>query len=512
MGRQRPRANLPQLADQRRAARDWFNTAAGDSPWPRDGPNQTRMAPAGLLAAAIFEIPSPGHRMKSIKFSKFWENLRSNYWFLPTLMAVGAIALAFVLLALDRADPTDIHGLGWIYQGGADGARAVLSVIAGSMVTVTATAFSITIVALQLASSHFGPRLLRNFMNDQGNQIVLGTFIATFIYCLLVLRTIRGENYQLFVPHLSVTVGVLLAIFSIGVLIYFINHASTIIQVSHVIADVSHDLEQVTDRLFPENLGHTVEDDEDGSADDIPTDFEASACAVPSKSTGYLQGIEDDSLMHLACQEDLLLRVQAYPGGFILQGSPLVLAYPADQVTPDIEARINQAFVLGRDLTKQQNVAFPIQQLVEIALRALSPAINDPFTAVRCIDRLADGLARLVGREFPSPYRYDQNHTLRIIAAPVKFETLADNAFSQIRQYGCADSVVAGRLLSAIAAIAPFARHPKQRYILQQHLEAIWHSSQRQLNYKQDLEDVEKKYRSALAALQHPQAPPKPIH
>ncbi len=450
--------------------------------------------------------------MKHIKLSKFWDNLRSSYWFLPTLMAAGAIALAFTLLAIDRSssiDISDMSAFSWIYQGGADGARAVLSVISGSMVTVAVTAFSITILALQLASSQFGPRLLRNFMQDQGNQIVLGTFIATFIYCLLVLRTIRGEDYQLFVPHLSVTVGVLLAMISIAVLIYFIHHASTIIQASHVIADVSHDLEQVTNHLFPQAVGHEL-DPQDEGAKDIPTDFEAAARPVRSKKAGYLQAIEDETLMELARHENLVLRVQAFPGVFVMTESPLVMAYPGDRITDDVEKRINRAFVMGRELTKQQNVAFPIEQLVEIALRALSPAVNDPFTAIRCIDRLADGLARLAGRERPSPYRYDQSLTLRVIAAPVKFETLAHIAFTQIRHYGSADSVVVSRLLAAIAAIAPFTRHSKQRYILQQHLEAIWQSSQQQLHQKQDLETVEQHYHTALAALQQPQPPVKP--
>lgn len=421
-------------------------------------------------------------------------------------MAAGAIVLAVSLLAVDRSKSFDIDALSWIYQGGADGARAVLSVIAGSMVTVTATAFSITIVALQLASSHFGPRLLRNFMQDQGNQIVLGTFIATFIYCLLVLRTIRGEDYQLFVPQLSVTVGVLLAILSIAILIYFIHHASTIIQVSHVIADVSHDLEQVTNRLFPESLGQDISelDQRADGVEDLPSNFEAAACPVRSQGRGYLQGIETETLMEVACRDNLLLRVEAFPGAFIMIGSPLVMAYPADRMTDAIANQINQAFMMGRELTKQQNVAFPIEQLVEIALRALSPAINDPFTAIRCIDRLAEGLARLAGRDLPSPYRYDQDHRLRVIAAPVDFETLADRAFNQIRQYGSADSVVVGRLLAAIAAIAPYTRHPNQRHVLQQHLDAIWQGSQQQLQQKHDLETVEEQYRLALAALQRP--------
>ncbi|MBD2258040.1 DUF2254 domain-containing protein [Pseudanabaena sp. FACHB-2040] len=447
--------------------------------------------------------------MRNIRLSKLWDTLQSSYWFLPTIMAVGAIALAFGLVALDRTTPKDVPGLSWLYQGGADGARAVLSAIAGSMATVAATAFSITIVALQLASSSFGPRLLRNFMQDQGNQIVLGTFIATFIYCLLVLRTIRGEDYQLFVPQLSVTVGVVLAIISIGVLIYFIHHASTIIQVSHVIAEVSHDLEQVTDRLFPENLGQNFQNQEDGS-EEIPGDFEANAYSVLATGTGYLQGIDDKTLMKIACQANLLLCLQTRPGEFILQKSPLVLVYPSDRISDKLEEHIRSAFLLGRDMTEQQDVAFPIEQLVEISLRALSPAINDPFTAIRCIDRLSAGLARLASREFPSPYRYDKSYKLRIIAEPVTFERLADTAFNQIRHYGCSDRMVASRLLDAIATVARFTRNSKQRYALQQHAEAVWSDSQRQLAQKQDLEAVEQHYQKALSALQRHQPLPTP--
>jgi len=162
------------------------------------------------------------------------------------------------MLTVDRTGGTP--NWWWIYTGGTDGARSLLSSVAGSMVSVVATAFSITMVALPLASSNFGPRLLRNFMQDTGNQIAIGTFIATFIYCLLVLRTIHGEGdgYSFFVPHLWVTVGTVLAIASMGVLIYFIHHASTIIQASHVITQVSDDLDKTIDRRFPEKIGHSA--------------------------------------------------------------------------------------------------------------------------------------------------------------------------------------------------------------------------------------------------------------
>ena len=176
-----------------------------------------------------------------IDLSKLWDSLHSSFWFIPTLMVAVAIALAFMTISLDEGDSEWFKTLGWIYTRGPDGARAILSTVAGSISSVATTAFSIVIVALQLASGQFDPRLLRNFMRDTGNQIVLGTFISTFIYCLLVLRTISDTEDSDFVPHISVTFAVVLAIASIAVLIYLIEHAATSIQAQHVIAAVDQE-------------------------------------------------------------------------------------------------------------------------------------------------------------------------------------------------------------------------------------------------------------------------------
>jgi uncharacterized membrane protein len=220
--------------------------------------------------------------MNNVKLGKLWDSLHSSYWFLPTVMTILAIALAFGMLALDRAGYYGpIEKWGWIYTGGAEGARSLLSSVAGSIITVAGTAFSITIVALQLAASNFGPRLLRNFMQDTGNQLVLGTFIGTFIYCLLILRTIQGEgdSYNQFVPQLAVTVGILVALVSIATLIYFIHHASTIIQAGHVISEVSADLDRATERLFPEKIGLSPSQSNQQVVE-IPADFDFVACPI----------------------------------------------------------------------------------------------------------------------------------------------------------------------------------------------------------------------------------------
>jgi len=438
--------------------------------------------------------------MKNVKLSKLWDSLHSSYWFIPTLMAVASIILAITMLTIDCTGNTP--NWKWIYTGGADGARAVLSSVASSMVSVVATAFSITIVALQLASSNFGPRLLRNFMQDTGNQIVLGTFIATFIYCLLVLRTIHagGEGYSLFVPQLSVTVGTGLAIVSIGVLIYFIHHASTIIQASHVITQVSGDLDKALDRLFPGKIGESQANNS-RPLGEIPANFDSEASPIKAIAEGYLQAIDDDELMKICRQYNLLVHLKTRPGKFIVKGSNLAMAFPKKEVTESLKQQINDAFILGQERTEYQDLKFPIDQLVEIALRAISPGINDPFTAIRCIDRLSAGLSRLAQRDFPSPYRYDHEDNLRVIVERVTFEELVNAGFNQIRQYSKSDVAVTIRLLEALACIATYTHNSKQREALCRQAEMILNSSRDQISQQQDQKDIQERYHQVIKAL-----------
>lgn len=370
------------------------------------------------------------------------------------------------------------------------------------MVSVAATSFSITIVALQLAAANFGPRILRNFMRDTGNQVVLGTFIGTFIYYLLVLRTIHGEGdgYSVFVPQLSVTVGMILAIISIGVLIYFIHHAATIIQASHVISEISADLNDAIKRLFPEKIGHSVPQHK-RSFGEIPTNFDAEALPIKVTKSGYIQAIDDEKLIKIACQQNLLFRLKYRPGKFVVKGSDLVIIFPEKRVNLQLTTQINDAFILGAERTEQQDVEFPINQLVEIALRAISPAVNDPFTAIRCIDRLSAGLSHLAQKDFPSPYRYDKDDNLRVIADPVTFAGLTDAAFNQIRQYSTSDVAVTIRLLEAIASIAPFTRNKKDRAALLRHADMIQRGSHEGVSEELDRKVVEARYQVAIKAL-----------
>lgn len=300
-------------------------------------------------------------------------------------------------------------------------------------------------------------------------------------------------------PQISVTVGILLAIASMGVLIYFIHHASSIIQASHVIQNVSDDLNKATARLFPEKIGHN----QTQLSVEIPNSFEEEAQPIPARKTGYLQAIDDEELMKIACKYDLLLRVKFAPGKFIVKGSDLVMVFPGERVNQKIIKQINNAFILGKERTEQQDVEFPIQQLVEIALRAISPAVNDPFTAIRCIDRLSAGLSGLAPRNFPSPYRYDSDRKLRVIKEPLTFEHLVDQAFNQIRRYAQADVAVTARLLEAIATIATYTINPEQKLVLKRHAEMILRGSQQKLPEEQDRKDIQKRYNTVMKALEN---------
>lgn len=244
---------------------------------------------------------------------EYWERLRSSFWFVPGILTGAAVALASVTVALDESVTVGewMAGQSWAYTGGAEGASLVLSTVAGSMITIAGVVFSMTLVALSLASSQLGPRLLRNFMRDTRNQVVLGTFIATFVYCLLVLRTIRRAEEAFFVPHLSVTIGVLLALVSLGVLIYFIHHVSVSIQADEVVARVNHELIHGINRLFPESMGRgNTRTAAEVAGARLPEAFDREARPVGAAEDGYLQSVDPDALMELATQENALFRLE----------------------------------------------------------------------------------------------------------------------------------------------------------------------------------------------------------
>ncbi len=435
----------------------------------------------------------------------FWYTISSSFWFLPALMVSSSILLSFIMIYLDAnvIKISWIESLGWIYENKPEGARALLSTVAGSMITVAGVVFSITIVALTLASTQYGPRLLGNFMRDKGNQVVLGTFIATFTYCLLILRTIRGGEDSSFVPHLSVTIGVLFAIFSISVLIYFIHHAATSIQASNVISGVSKNLEYTIDRTYPERIGQGKSDPPDwwNAPNELPPDFEDNLYSVLASESGYLRTIDNIGILDIAIGEDLILKVENHPGDFIVKGSPIVRGWPGNQVDSEIQSKIRGTLLIGNKRTSEQDTEFAIDQLVEIAIRALSPGINDPFTAIMCIDHLSVALSRVAVRSAPSSLRYDENNKLRVIAKPKTFDDLLNSAFNQIRQYGRTSVSVTIRLLESLIVIASNTQREKDYESIRRHAEMIKRGSDEGLPEKLDRRDVDQRYTQLMNIL-----------
>ncbi len=352
------------------------------------------------------------------------EKLRSSYWFVPSLMTVAAVITAVLCLKSDQARGyKPIENAWFVFGGGADGARAVLSAIASSVITVAGTTFSVTIASFSMTAAQFGPRLLRSFLRDRGNQIVLGTFTGTFLYCLLVLRTVRGGDNDTIVPHISVTVGVGLAILSLSVLIFFIHHATQSIQVAHVVDLTASELEGAIRRLFPKRQGQPAPTPPAGSKRGEP---------VRADTSGYVEAIEAEALLKIAAERDLTLTVISRPGDYVIAGMPLLLVDPpADE---SCASRICNAFALGRRRTPQQDAVFAFLQMADIALRALSPSLNDPLTANMCLDRITSAVCLLGQRSLPEPVRTSESRRGRLIAYPYKYSDLIEAAYHHIAQ------------------------------------------------------------------------------
>lgn len=386
-------------------------------------------------------------------------------------MAIVAGAGAIWTLRIDSAGDTDwLQEIGWFWSGGPDGARAVLSTIAGSVMTVVSIVFSITIAALAQTSSQFGPRVLRNFTSDWGNQFVLGAFIATFIYCLLVLRTVRSVEENQFVPYLSVNIGIALVITTLGVLIYFIHHITQRIQVENVIAEIGHDFAAALPRLFPKEIGQPASD-----AEVQPPTEEAweEAILVPAPRNGYVQRVDDSKLMRIADGYDLLIKLEKRPGDFVIVDTPLLRVLAPAKAEERWRKQLQASFTIGANRTPYQDVGYSLQQAVEIAALALSPGVNEPFTAITCIHWLGTALRGILLHNHASPWRYNETGCLRVIAHPVTFGELSAAIFDQIRIYGSTNPLVIVQLLRMIASLAPHLQCEEDRWVLIAHVHQI---------------------------------------
>jgi uncharacterized membrane protein len=395
--------------------------------------------------------------------------LRYSFWFVPALMSLAFATVS--LLLTETTVSVSLPNVPWVDSLGQQGIRDLLVMIASSMITVATTAFSIIIVALQLASGQLGPRLLRNFIKDRGNQIVFGTFLGTFVYSALLLRRVgdnAGSGTQ--PPDLAIFLALLFGLSAVGVLIYFIHHAALSIQKDSVIARVSEELVNSLEKLYPKTIGNEPPFNASGTAQHLPerlaTPWEDSY-DLTLAGGGYIQAVDAVKLMKLTVKHNLQVYLIKRPGEFVNHDAAVAQIRPHDAVTPRLARALGDVFILGSERTAQQDVAFVFEQLVEIAIRALSPGTTDSFTAIRCVDRLSDALSLVARTPVPSPYRFDSDGTLRVVTKPVSFDVLVNLVLFPVAEAAARHTNVVVRLFDSICEIgdACTQRH-EQRSLL----------------------------------------------
>lgn len=403
------------------------------------------------------------------RLNQLWEKLRGSFWFIPTILVLVSGTLALVLVELDRE-----AGMDWaerfprIFATGAEGARGILESIATSMITVAGVTFSITILILSQASMQYSPRILRNFVRDRSNQLVLGAFVAIFVYCLLVLRAIRQVEQAQFVPHFSTFVGIGMALVGIGVLIFFIHHIAYSIQATTILGRAASETLEQVDTLYPEELGSGMYD----LPEELPSELgdEEQWHRVEAAESGYLAYAASDALLAFAEEHDTIVRLDVQIGEFVVQGAPI--AFLSRPPGDEEKAQLLKTFSISPYRTVEQDVSFGIRQLVDIALRALSPSLNDTTTANMCVDRLTSILARLIQRKMESPFR-SKDGQLRVIARRPAFHELLADCFEQIRQNAGGNVRVLHQLVHVVRVVMDLTRNRSRLQALKFQLELV---------------------------------------
>ena len=428
--------------------------------------------------------------------------LRTNLWLVPAIEVVAAAALFAGTYTLDQAAYHGVfHYPGWVISGSADAARQILTAIAAAIITVVGVVFSIVIVALTLTSTQFGPRMLRNFIRDRGTQLTLGTFVATFVYSILALGSVGQGAHGDFVPHISITVMLLLMVADLAVLIYFLHHIAVQIQLPQVIAGIAGDLAQAIEL----QAGDPLVGADARYAALLIAEMDGPGGEIAAPRSGYLQFIRHRTLVRMAAEEDAVIHLRYRAGHFLVQGHPYATVWPAD-AADRVSRELASAHVTGPYRTLAQDVAFGVDQLVEICIRALSAAVNDTFTALTCIDWIGDSLCKVTGRWQPTSVYRDPSGTVRLIATQITYERLVQRSFEKVRQAGRGMPAVMIRQLDALAKIAERATAPEDRQVVLDQAAMIDRLSQASVDEPADRADIRRAHQRVLDASTSPAA------
>lgn len=420
-----------------------------------------------------------------------WERIATGLWFLPATLTVAAIAVAGLAIEVD----IDAGGAGgwWLHQGSADDASTLLSSLTSAMITMATLAISITMVVLTLAAGQLGPRLIRIFMSDKQTQASIGFLLATIVYLILVFRSLNTGQTDGDVPHFAVSLGSLLVLICIFVLLSFIHHLARSIVSDHVVRQAGQALDAAIAELLP-----------DAAADDDsrPQPLRQSDVVEFSlPAGGYVQAVEFERLVRHARQCEAVIELTFRPGHHLLPGGGHVRVSPAAALRQSLREHIADSILIGPERTASQDLEFSVRQLVEVALRALSPGINDPFTAIAVIERLGVSLARALQRG-PTPSAWcDEHGEPRVLVPPETFRGLVDTAFSQIRQAGEGRPAILITMLATLGKLAELARDEDHRQVIADHVGLVAAAGERSIAEPYDLAHLDERRQVALALL-----------
>jgi uncharacterized membrane protein len=435
-------------------------------------------------------------RQRAVESDWRSEALRTNLWLFPAVEGLAAVLLFVATISVDRAA---FHGQlslpSWVISGSPDAARQILSALAAAIITVVGVVFSIMMVTLTLASSQFGPRMLRTFIRDRGTQLTLGTFVATFLYAMLVLISIGGT----FVPHLSVTTALALTVVDLGVLIYFIHHTATAIQLPEVIASIARDLSEAIDVETGADAGDSGVAGEGPSLAILQGRLDHEGRVLTAPASGYLRFVRHATLVRIAASSDAVIQLHHRPGHFLTQGHPMATVWPAE-AADIIGRRLENVHITGPLRTLSQDIAFGIDQMVEIAIRALSAAVNDTFTALACIDWLGDSLCKIAIEWHPHACHRDRDGAIRLITVPVSYERLVQRSFEKIRQASAGMPAVMIRQLDALSKVMAVAPPDRVQVLLDQ-AEMIQRENLRTVPEPADQADITARYDALIQRL-----------
>jgi uncharacterized membrane protein len=407
---------------------------------------------------------------------------------MPALMVTLIAALFAITYTIDvSAANGNVELSPWLTAGSPDVARQILIAIAAAVITVAGVVFSITILVLQLASQQFGPRMLRNFIRDVGTQASLGAFVATFVYSILVLQAVSDAPHE-FVPHLSTSVAVVLALVNLGVLIFFIDHIAVSIQLTTVVSSIARDFRETLAQLQANEWQLVPLDPNRTDIDKLMRSTDVGG-SIAAQASGFLQAVGHRRLLAIATESDAVIRLLHRPVHFVVAGQPLARVVPASACAPVSRALV-RAHIVGPNRTLTQDPGFAVDQLVEVALRALSPAVNDTFTALNCIDWLGDCLCHAYSLQLPSGIYCDSDDNVRVIEPVITYDRLLKGATDKIRQAGRGMPAIYIRQLENLQKVMAVVSTPGQREMLLHHARMIVRASDESVTEASDRADV----------------------